>query len=542
MCWKQQAFLITHQKSFQHFRNYFYLGIGFATYALVMLKQSLQQKLLQKLSPQQIQLMKLLQLPTVALEQRIKEELEINPALEEGEQTDDEEKDDLAEDDDGLFDEQDEQERDSDNEDNDNSDDLSELEERSTEDAFELDDYMDEDEGYSYREQVNNGSADDERRESPLSQGPGFQELLITQLGLQPLDDHHYQVGSYLIGNIDDDGYLRRELDAIVDDLAFSQNISTTEEELRELLDIIQTFDPPGVGARDLQECLLLQLKRKMPKTAEVVLAMRVVSEHMDEFSKKHYDKISRKLGIDDDSLKRVINEVTHLNPRPGNTAGDSQRFVQDVIPDFAIINIDGKLELTLNDRNMPELRVSGMYQSMLSEYARSKEKSSKEAVNFIKQKIDSAKWFMDALRQRQQTLLFTMQAILDYQYDYFLEGDETQLKPMILKDIADRVGLDISTVSRVANSKYVQTQYGTFLLKSFFSESLSTDSGEEVSTREVKKILSDCIGAENKRRPLTDDALAKILKDKGYNIARRTVAKYREQLEIPVARLRKEL
>jgi RNA polymerase sigma-54 factor len=506
-----------------------------------MLKQSLQQKLLQKLSPQQIQLMKLLQLPTVALEQRIKEELEINPALEEGSQSDEDEKEDIADDDDGLFEEQEEQDRD-DNGDQDNDNSSDDIEDRSSDDSFELDDYMDEDEGYSYREQVNNSGADDERRESPLSQGPGFQELLLSQLGLQPLDDHHYRIGAYLIGNIDDDGYLRRELEAVVDDLAFSLNITTTEEELTELLEIIQTFDPPGVGARDLQECLLLQLKRKMPKTAEVVLAMRVVSEHMDEFSKKHYDKIARKLGVDDDSLKRVIREVTHLNPRPGNTAGDSQRFVQDVVPDFTIYNNDGKLELGLNDRNMPELRVSGMYQSMLAEYARSKDKSSKEAVTFIKQKIDSAKWFMDALRQRQQTLLFTMQAILDYQYDYFLEGDETLLKPMILKDIADKVGLDISTVSRVANSKYVQTQYGTFLLKSFFSESLSTDSGEEVSTREVKKILSDCIGAENKRRPLTDDALAKILKDKGYNIARRTVAKYREQLEIPVARLRKEL
>lgn len=504
-----------------------------------MLKQSLQQKLLQKLSPQQIQLMKLLQLPTVALEQRIKEELEINPALEEGEQTDDEEKDDISDDDDGLFEDEITDDTDTENDETDRNDDIEDT--SAKDDAFDLDEYMDDDD-YSYREQVNNSSADDERRETPLTQGPGFQELLITQLGLQPLDDHHYQVGVYLIGSIDDDGYLRREIEAIVDDLAFAQNITTTEEELKELLELIQSFDPPGVGARDLQECLLLQLQRRVPKTAEVVLAMRIVSEHMEEFSKKHYDKIARKLGVDDDSLKRVIREVTQLNPRPGNTASDSQRFVQDVIPDFTISNVDGNLELSLNDRNMPELRVSSMYQGMLGEYGRSKDRSSKEAVNFIKQKIDSAKWFMDALRQRQQTLLFTMQAILDYQYDYFLEGDETQLRPMILKDIADRVGLDISTVSRVANSKYVQTQYGTFLLKSFFSESLSTDSGEEVSTREVKKILSDCIGAENKRKPLTDDALAKILKDKGYNIARRTVAKYREQLDIPVARLRKEL
>lgn len=491
-----------------------------------MLRQSLHQKLLQKLSPQQIQLMKLLQLPTVALEQRIKEELEINPALEEGPETDEvDNKDD--EDDDGLFE---------------NDDDGGDEKESSKDEDFSLDDYMDEDEGLSYRERVNNSGPDDERREMPLSQGPGFHDLLLTQLGLQPLDDHHYQVGAYLIGNIDEDGYLRRELAAVVDDIAFSLNITTTEDELKELLDLIQSFDPAGVGARDLQECLLLQLQRKVPKTAEVVLAMRVVQEHMEEFSKKHYDKISRRLGVDDDSLKRVIREITSLNPRPGNAASDSSRAVQDVVPDFIVSNNDGKLDLTLNERNMPELRVSGVYGQMLQEYARSKDKSSKEAVTFIKQKIDSAKWFMDALRQRQQTLLLTMQTIMEYQYEYFIDGDETHLKPMILKDIADRVGLDISTVSRVANSKYVQTQFGTFLLKTFFSESLSTDSGEEVSTREVKKILSDCIGAEDKRKPLTDDRLAKILKDKGYNIARRTVAKYREQLEIPVARLRKEL
>lgn len=495
-----------------------------------MLKQSLHQKLLQKLSPQQIQLMKLLQLPTVALEQRIKEELETNPALEEGPETEEEERKD-EEDDEGLFE--------------DSADGDEEKEKETTKDKdddFALDDYMDEDEGYSYRERVNNSSPDDERREMPLSQGPGFHDQLLTQLGLQPLDDHHYQVGSYLIGNIDEDGYLRRDLGSIVDDIAFSLNISTTEQELQELLEVIQSFDPAGVGARDLQECLLLQLQRKSPKTAEVVLAMRVVQEHMEEFSKKHYDKIARRLAIEDESLKRVIREITNLNPKPGNASDDSSRGTQDVVPDFIISNNDGKLELTLNDRNMPELRVSGMYGQMLSEYARSKDKSSKEAVTFIKQKIDSAKWFMDALRQRQQTLLLTMQTIMEYQYEYFLEGDETKLRPMILKDIADRVGLDISTVSRVANSKYVQTQFGTFLLKTFFSESLSTDSGEEVSTREVKKILSDCIGAEDKRKPLTDDRLAKILKDKGYNIARRTVAKYREQLDIPVARLRKEL
>lgn len=494
-----------------------------------MLKQSLQQKLLQKLSPQQIQLMKMLQLPTVALEQRIKEEMEINPALEEGEETDEEELDNSEDDEEGLS-----------SEDTDSDD--AEKESSSDEDKFDIDDYMDEDEAYSYKEHSNNSSPDDERKEAPLAQGPGFAEQLLTQLGLQPLDDHHYQVGAYLIGNIDEDGYMRRELAAIVDDIAFSQNIITNETELEEMLHVLQSFDPPGVAARDLQECLLLQLQRKPHKTAETILAMRIIKEHMEEFSKKHYDKIARRLGVEEESLKQIIKEIITLNPRPGNTAGDTARTVQDVVPDFVIYNSDGKLELALNERNMPELRVSGMYGQMLQEYARSKDKSSKEAVTFIKQKIDSAKWFIDALKQRQQTLLLTMQCIMEYQYDYFLDGDETHLKPMILKDIADRIGLDISTVSRVANSKYVQTQFGTFLLKTFFSESLSTDSGEEVSTREVKKILSDCIEAENKRRPLTDDALAKILKDKGYNIARRTVAKYREQLEIPVARLRKEI
>ncbi|GAB4140088.1 MAG: RNA polymerase factor sigma-54 [Bacteroidia bacterium] len=500
-----------------------------------MLKQSLHQKLLQKLSPQQIQLMKMLQLPTVALEQRIKEELEINPALEEGEESEEEEiKDELSEDDDGLFEDENTGEEGDEND--------SDVNESGKDEDFTLDEYMDEDEGYDYREHTNNNSPDEERREAPLTVGPGFHDQLISQLGLQPLDDHHYQVGVYLIGNIDEDGYLRRDLDAVVDDIAFSQNISTTVEELTELLELIQTFDPAGVGARDLQECLLLQLQRKQPKTAEVVLAIRVVKEHMEEFSKKHYDKIARRLAVDDESLKRVINEIVHLNPKPGSSSGGGVSVSQDIVPDFIIRNADGELELSLNERNMPELRVSGMYNQMLQEYARSKDKSSKEAVTFIKQKIDSAKWFIDALKQRHQTLYMTMHAIMEYQKDYFMEGDETLLRPMILKDIADKVGLDISTISRVANSKYVQTPFGTFLLKSFFSESLSTDSGEEVSTREVKKILSDCIGAENKKKPLTDDALAKILKQKGYNIARRTVAKYREQLDIPVARLRKEL
>jgi len=497
-----------------------------------MLKQGLYQKQLQKLSPQQIQLMKLLQLPTVALEQRIKEEIETNPALEEGTEENEEEKtDDLSEDDEGLFGEEE-----------------SGGEEEKPEEApkekedFSLDDYMDEDEGYSYREHVNNSSPDEERRETPLSQGPGFQEILLNQLTLHNLSEHQYQIATYLIGNLDEDGYLRRELEAIVDDIAFTQNLSTSLEELETVLKVIQQLDPPGVGARSLQECLLLQLERKRPRTEFTILAIRVIKEHMEEFSKKHYEKIARRMGITDDSLKMVIQEIIKLNPRPGGSAADSQRFVQDIVPDFFIYNNDGKLELQVNGRNVPELRVSNMYQSMLQEYAKSKDRSGKEALGFVKQKIDSAKWFIDALKQRQNTLLLTMQAIMDFQREFFMQGDETKLRPMILKDIADRVSLDISTVSRVANSKYVQTPYGTFLLKFFFSESLSTDSGEEVSTREVKKILSDCIEAEDKHNPLTDDALAKILKDKGYNIARRTVAKYREQLDIPVARMRKQL
>lgn len=497
-----------------------------------MLKQSLQLKLQQKLSPQQIQLMKLLQLPTIALEQRIKEEMEMNPALEEGQDDDDDQKEENADDDEGVFEEEESTVEETT---------TSEEEEKPQKEEFSLDDYMDEDEGYSYREQVNNSSPDEDRREMPLTQGPGFHDLLISQLGLLTLDEHKKQVAEYLIGNLDDDGYLRRELAAVVDDIAFSQNINTDEKELEELLQLIQGFDPPGVGARDLQECLLLQLQRK-ERTPAITLAIRVVQEHMEEFSKKHFDKIARRLAVTEESLKKVMNEILKLNPRPGNSAGDSQRSVQDVIPDFLLNTVDGRLEISLNARNIPELRISNMYSQMLQEYARGKDRGSKEAVTFVKQKIDSARWFIDAIRQRYQTLLLTMQAILDYQYEYFLEGDETKLRPMILKDIADRVGLDISTISRVANSKYVQTQFGTFSLKSFFSESLSTDSGEEVSTREVKKILKDAIEAENKKKPLTDDRLAKILKEKGYNIARRTVAKYREQMDIPVARLRKQL
>ncbi len=485
-----------------------------------MLRQVQSQKLLQKLSPQQIQLMKLLQLPTIALEQRIKEEMEINPALEEGEEEEEDENSDLEDE---------------------NYDDIA-PEEENQRDDFSISDYMDDDEGASYKTKVNNTSPDEERKEIPFSVGVSFQDMLESQLGMKELDDREYQIALYLIGNLDDDGYLRRDLGSIVDDIAFSQNINTTEEEMEKLLKVIQEFDPAGVGARDLRECLLIQLKKKQPQLGIIQLATEVVEKQMDEFSKKHYDKISKKLEIDEEILKDVILEILKLNPRPGNSMADGQKSFQQVIPDFIIVIEEGQLLLSLNSRNAPDLRVSKAYSKMMEEYSKSKDKTSKEASMFVKQKLDGAKWFIDAIQQRSYTLLYTMNAIMEYQKDYFLEGDETLLKPMILKDIAERVGLDISTISRVANSKYVQTPFGTFLLKTFFSESLSTDSGEEVSTREVKKILSDCIAAENKQKPLTDDKLTKILKEKGYNIARRTIAKYREQLDIPVARLRKEL
>jgi RNA polymerase sigma-54 factor len=484
-----------------------------------MLRQVQTHKLLQKLSPQQIQLMKLLQLPTIALEQRIKEEMEINPALEEGSDTDEEPRDEFEND---------------------------EYEETSKDDNqrddFALTDYMDDDEGASYKLKANNVSPDEERKEIPFSVGLSFQDMMESQLGMKALDDRQYQIADYLIGNLDDDGYLRRDLGSIVDDIAFSQNIVTTEEELNELLTVIQDFDPAGVGARDLQECLLIQLRRKDLQTQIVELATEIVEKQMDEFSKKHYDKIQKKLEIDDETLKEVIQEILKLNPRPGNSMADGQKSYQQVIPDFTIAIDEGELLLGLNSRNAPDLKVSKEYNKMFEEYSKTKDKANKEASMFIKQKLDGARWFIDAIQQRNQTLLFSMNAIMEYQRDYFLTGDETLLKPMILKDIAEKVNLDISTISRVANSKYVQTPFGTFLLKTFFSESLSTDSGEEVSTREVKKILSDCIGVEDKKKPLTDDKLAKILKEKGYNIARRTIAKYREQLDIPVARLRKEL
>jgi RNA polymerase sigma-54 factor len=358
------------------------------------------------------------------------------------------------------------------------------------------------------------------------------------------LSEQQRTIAETIIGNLDDDGYLRRELFAIVDDLAFTQNIHTNEDEVEDMLEIIQGFEPAGVGARNLQECLLLQLNVK-EETENIALAKTLIEKMMDEFSKKHYTKICQRLHIEEDQLKKVLDEVLKLNPRPGDSLSDSTKIVQNIVADFMITNEDGKLDLTLNGRNAPHLKVSNEYKQMLRAYSEAKgnaNKEQKEAVQFVKQKLDGAKWFIDAILQRQMTLYGTMDAIMEYQKEYFLTGDETKLKPMILKDISDIVGLDISTISRVANSKYVQTQFGTFLLKSFFSESLTTESGEEVSSREVKKILSDAIEGEDKTHPLADEKLAALLKESGYILARRTVAKYREQLGIPVARLRKEL
>lgn len=483
------------------------------------LKQSLSFKLQQKLSPQQIQLMKLLQLPTVALEQRIKEEMESNPALDEGKE---------------------EEELDEEQEDDFGREEISEAEKE-----FDFDEYLGDDDTPSYKLSVNNHSKDDEEKQVPLSGGATFQELLEAQLTLFNLEDDDHTIALHLIGSLDESGYLRREIDAIVDDLAFTQNVITDAEHIGKILKIIQHFDPPGVGAKSLQDCLLLQLKRKNDSSLIMRNAIEIIENYFDAFTKKHYSKITDALSITEEDLKEVLEEILKLNPKPGNSLSDSAKVVQHVVPDFNLTIDDGEIGLTLNGRNAPDLKVSRQYSEMMKGYKNQKEKpskSQKDALMFIKQKLDSAKWFIDAIRQRKHTLINTMEAIIEYQKDYFLEGDETSLKPMILKDIAEEVDLDISTISRVVNSKYVQTPYGTFLLKTFFSESLSTDSGEEVSTREVKKILQDAIEDENKKKPLTDEKLSKLLNDKGYNIARRTVAKYREQLNIPVARLRKEL
>jgi RNA polymerase sigma-54 factor len=487
-----------------------------------MLSQNLQQKLLQKLSPQQIQLMKLLQIPAMALEQRIKQEMEENPALEEEEEEYDDE---------SFTDE----EAPESNDENDEEEIFRE------EDDFDYEDYTSDDEIPDYRLKADNRSPDEEDRDIPFVSDTSFQEYLLTQIGMRFLSEKQKIIAEQIIGNFDDSGYLQREIRSMVDDFAFSLNLDVIEEEILEVLMVVQEFDPPGVGARNLQECLLLQLGR-LDDNPEVANAELVLTKHFEEFSKKHYDKILRKTGISEEELKAAIEVILKLNPKPGNSMSETSKSNYHIIPDFLIMVRDGKISLELNARNLPELKVSRSYKEMLNTYSKGKTTGDKEAFMFVKQKVDSAKWFIDAIKQRHNTLRHTMEAILEYQKEYFLSGDETKIKPMILKDISDIVKLDISTISRVANSKYVQTPFGTFLLKTFFSESMSTDSGEEVSSREIKKILQDNIGREDKHSPLTDEELAVILNEKGYQIARRTVAKYREQLNIPVARLRKEL
>ena len=484
-----------------------------------MLKQFLQFKLSQKLSPQQIQLMKLIQLPTQAFEERIKHELEENIALESGKENEIE-----------AFEE-------------DYSIDSFNDNEQINTDDINVDDYLSDDEIPDYRLRANNYSSDEDDKSIPYASGTSFTQQLTDQLNTFRLEEQNYLIAKFLIGSIDDSGYIRRSLMDLTDDLAFTQNIYTDIKSIEKVLKIVQQLDPPGVGARDLQECLLIQLQRKT-QSPQTDLASLIIENAFEKFTKKHYKKLQKKFGISEEMLKDAIQEIERLNPKPGSSFSNNLRSVEHVVPDFTIKIIEGKLKLTLNARNAPELHISKSYSEMLKGYKASKEKSKaqKEAVQFIKQKLDTAKWFIDAIRQRQQTLFVTMSAIMHYQKAYFLSGDEEQLRPMILKDIADEIEMDISTVSRVANSKYVNTPYGTKLIKEFFSESMTNDQGEEVSTREIKSILKTVISKEDKKKPLTDEKLAKILKQKGYPIARRTVAKYREQLELPVARLRKEI
>ncbi|WP_040490299.1 RNA polymerase factor sigma-54 [Indibacter alkaliphilus] len=485
-----------------------------------MQKLNLSQVLSQKLSPQQIQFIKLLQVPTAELDARVEEELEINPALEEG---------------------RDEEKKESEDE---NFEDNFEEEQSFDEKDLNIDDYLNDDYGGYKMQGDGNYSPDEEDREIPISSGSSLHEQLISQLGFLKLDERQRNIGKQLIGSIENDGYIRRDVEAIINDLAFSQNIETDADEVEEILRRIQDFDPAGIAARTLQECLLIQLERKEhPDDPTTCNSIKIVNDCFEEFTKKHYSKIQKKLEIDDEQLKDAVNMIIKLNPKPGGTS-DGLVKTQYIIPDFILTNVDGKFDISLNSKNAPELRVSRSYSEMFDAYDKSdkKDKKLKETVTFVKQKLDAAKWFIDAIKQRQQTLLKTMHAILDYQTEFFYEGDETKLKPMILKDIAEKIEMDISTVSRVANSKSIQTEFGIFPLKYFFSEGIATDSGEDVSNKEVKSVLQQMVDNENKKKPLSDDKLVKLLNDKGYNIARRTVAKYREQLQIPVARLRKEL
>jgi RNA polymerase sigma-54 factor len=485
-----------------------------------MLKQSLQYKLLQKLSPQQIQLMKLIQLPTQAFEECLKQEIEENPALDTGKEESDSFEDDMS-----------------------NEYDDTGTEKIDAED-INIDEYLSDDEIPSYKTQANNYSSDDDEKNVPYAAGTSFHQSLKNQLNTFSLNDEEKSIAEFLVGSIDDSGYIRREILDLVDDLAFTANIFTTEEKVLSVLKkVVHNLDPIGVGARDLKECLIIQLKSK-EKNKTRALAINILENAFDHFVKKHYKKLLEKFSISEDELKEVNTEISKLNPKPGSSYSGNNKIAEQIVPDFSIKIIDGELDLTLNSRNAPELHVSREYNNMLKGYQESnvKTKSQKDAVFFIKQKLDAAKWFIDAIKQRQQTLLVTMNTIMHYQYEYFLTGDERKLRPMILKDIADKINMDVSTVSRVANSKYVSTPYGTKLIKEFFSESMKNDQGEDVSTREIKKILETVIQEEDKKKPLTDEKLSKILKEKGYPIARRTVAKYREQLELPVARLRKEI
>ncbi|MCK0124867.1 RNA polymerase factor sigma-54 [Gelidibacter sp. F2691] len=486
-----------------------------------MLKQYLQFKLSQKLSPQQIQLMKLIQLPTQAFEQRLKQEMEENPALESGKESDEL---------DDSFDEFDNTQ-----EEYDDSDQIGE--------DINVDEYLSDDDVPDYRTQANNYSADDEDKDIPFAAGTSFTQYLTNQLNTFRLTDDERDIAEFLVGSVDESGYIRRSLADITDDLAFTQNVFTDEKSIEKVLHVVHQLDPAGVGARNLQECLSIQLHRR-EKNPDVELAIEIIDNAFDQFTKKHYKKLIQKFDITEMQLKDAIDEIERLNPKPGGSYSGNNRIVEHIVPDFAIRIVDGELELTLNGRNAPELHVSREYSNMMKAYkeAKDKSKSQKDAVMFIKQKLDAAKWFIEAIKQRQQTLFVTMSSIMHYQKEYFLSGDERKLKPMILKDIADEIEMDVSTVSRVANSKYVDTPYGTKLIKEFFSESMTNDQGEEVSTREIKKILETVIEDENKRKPLTDEKLASILLEKGYPIARRTVAKYREQLDIPVARLRKKI
>lgn len=481
-----------------------------------MLKQRLSQKLSQKLSPQQIQLMKLIQLPTLAFEQKIQQELEENPALESGK----------------------------DHEEQYEESDSGQDEEREIiETDFDVDDYLSDDEIPNYKTYSNNFSPDDDDHKVPYAAGKSFTDYLKSQLHSFRLNDEEVQIADFLIGSIDSAGYMRRSAEDIIDDLAFTQGLYTSKEKILKVLNIIHSLDPAGIGARDLKECLLIQLKRK-EQTEPVALALEMIESAFDMFSKKHYEKLKHKFKVDDEQLKLAVEQIEHLNPKPGASYSSDSGPVDQITPDFTIVVKNGELELTLNSRNAPQMHISRDYNNMLKSYKENalKSKDQKKALLFVKQKLDAAKWFIDAIKQRQNTLMSTMACIMDIQKEYFLTGDEKNLKPMILKDVAEKIDMDISTVSRVANSKYVDTPYGIILIKDFFSESMKNDEGDDVSTREIKNILQGIVNKEDKKKPYTDAKLVEALKKKGYPIARRTVAKYREVLGIPVARLRKEI